>query len=345
MNVGIVGIGFMGMIHYLAYGQVKGAKVTAISSRSAKKLGGDWRGIQGNFGPPGTTMDLSGIAKFAEWEELINDPQVDLVDICLPPALHPEVAVAALKAGKHVLCEKPIALSIAEAKPMVAAAAKHGKQLLIAHVLPFFPEYSFAYQVAISGRYGRLLGGQFKRIISEPTWIKPEDFFDPANIGGPVVDLHIHDAHFIRLLFGMPRSVFSTGRWRGKVVEFINSQFMFGDESLSVTATSGVIRQQGRSFSHAFELYFEKATLAYDMSVINGEPQVTMPLTVFEANGSINRPTFQASDAFEAELTEVVRAVEGGSGSALLAGELALDALTLCQNQTLSVERGQPVKN
>ena len=106
---------------------------------------------------------------------------------------------------------------------MLRAAETSGKLLLIGHVLPFNPEYAMAYELVKSGKYGRLLGGSFKRVISDPAWLP--DFYDPDRIGGPMLDLHIHDAHFIRLLFGMPVSVVSQGRMRGSVVEFFNSQF------------------------------------------------------------------------------------------------------------------------
>src|SRR5688572_5631140 len=130
VRIGIVGIGFMGMIHYLAYRKVRGAKVTALVSRDEKKRAGDWRGIQGNFGPPGEMMDLAGLATYRDLDELLADPRVDLVDICLPPSLHAKTAVAALAAGKHVICEKPISLTAAEADRMVAAAKKAGKLLM-----------------------------------------------------------------------------------------------------------------------------------------------------------------------------------------------------------------------
>src|ERR1700722_18878304 len=106
---------------------------------------------------------------------------------------------------------------------MRAAAAHAERRLLVAHVLPFFPEWAFAYQAASSGKYGRFLGGQFKRIISDPTWLP--NFYDPKTIGGPMIDLHVHDAHFIRILAGMPSSVFTNGRLRGAVAEFFTSQF------------------------------------------------------------------------------------------------------------------------
>ena len=342
VNVGLVGIGFMGMIHYLAYQKVRGAKVAAIATRDEKKLAGDWRGIQGNFGPPGTVMDLGKIARYPQWEALLADPKIDLVDICLPPALHLPVTLAALKAGKHVICEKPIALETADAAKMVKAAERAGKLLMIGQVLPFFPEYAYAQQLVASGKYGKLLGGHFKRIISDPLWLK--DFYDPRQVGGPVVDLHIHDAHFIRLLCGMPQAVFSTGRWRGDVVEFIDSQFLYEGDRLAVSATSGVIGQQGRSFTHGYEIYLERATLTYDFSVVGGEPTASVPLTVLTPNGKAERPKLREVDAFAAELTEAIKAVSSGEPSPLLAGELALDALKLCHKQTQSVRTKKPVK-
>lgn len=341
VHVGIVGVGFMGMIHYLAYKKVPGAKVAAISTRDKKKLAGDWRGIQGNFGPPGEVMDLGPIARYESWQEILADPKIDLVDVCLPPKLHADVTVAALRAGKHVICEKPIALTTADAKRMVKAAEQSQRLLMIAQVLPFVPEFAFVRQAAQSGKYGKLLGGNFKRIIADPLWLK--DFYDPTSVGGPVVDLHIHDAHFIRLLWGMPGAVKTTGRRRGEVVEFFNTQFLFGTDTL-VTATSGVIHQQGRSFTHGFEVYFEKATMTYDSSVLEGEPVTSIPLTVLTSRGKVERPKLRETDGFAAELTDAVKAIRSGRPSELLAGELALDALVLCQKQTESAVKGRPAK-
>jgi predicted dehydrogenase len=342
LNVGIVGIGFMGMIHYLAYKQVRGARVSAVVSRERRKLAGDWRGIQGNFGPPGTQMDLRGVAGYLDWRQLIDDPAIDLVDICLPPAMHAEVALAALAAGKHVLCEKPIALSAPDAAKMVRAAEKARRQLLIGHVLPFMPEYAFAYEAITSGKFGKLLGGYFKRVISDPLWIK--DFYDPQKVGGPVVDLHIHDAHFIRLVCGMPSAVFSTGRMRGETVEFIDTQFLYPGKRMAVAATSGVINQQGRSFTHAYEIYLERATLLFDAAVFGGVGATPTPLTLLTSDGRVKRPKLKAVDAFALELREAVRAAVENRPSPLLSGALARDALAICQAETASVRTGRIVK-
>ncbi len=110
VRIGLAGVGFMGMIHYLAARRLAGAAVTALHTRDPKKLAGDWRGVRGNFGPPGEVVDLGPIHRHPRYDDLLADPDVDLVDICTPTGQHEAMAVAALKAGKHVLVEKPIAI-------------------------------------------------------------------------------------------------------------------------------------------------------------------------------------------------------------------------------------------
>jgi predicted dehydrogenase len=345
IRVGIAGLGFMGMIHYLAYRKVKGVKVAAMCETQRERLAGDWRAIKGNFGPQGTMMDLSGIDKYEQLDEMLASAKLDVIDICLPPAAHAPVAIAALKAGKHVFSEKPIALKAADAARMVRTAKTAGKQLMIGQVLPFFPEYALAYKAVTSGKYGRLLGGHFKRVISDPLWLK--DFYDPAKIGGPMLDLHVHDAHYIRLLFGMPKSVFASGRMRGKVAEYFVSQFAFKDPKLVVSAMSGVIQQQGRGFSAGFEIHLERATLLYDFAVVGDTPEANMPLTVLKSDGKVERPEMKSSDpidSFADELTEAARTVKSGKPSALLDGSLARDAIVLCAAQTESIRKRRPVK-
>ena len=217
IRVGIAGIGFMGWIHYLAYGRCDDTEVAAICSRSQKKLDGDWRDIQGNFGPPGEQIGTSALAAYPQLDDLLADDTVDLVDLCLPPHLHADAAVAALDHGKHVFCEKPMALTTDACQRMVAAARANDRQLFIGHVLPMFPEYARALRWIDDGTYGSVRGGSFKRVISDPLWIT--DFYDPQRAGGPLIDLHVHDAHLIRLLFGMPTEVVSQGRLREAVVE------------------------------------------------------------------------------------------------------------------------------
>ena len=344
IKVGIAGIGFMGWIHWLAYQKVAGAQVAAICSRNEQKRAGDWRDIQGNFGPPGEQVDTSNLATYAALADLLADDSIDLVDLCLPPHLHCQAAIAALEAGKHVFVEKPMALTTAECDQMMAAAATTDLQVLVGHVLPFFPEYAHAREVISSGTYGRLLGGHFKRVVSDPSWLK--GFFDPACIGGPLVDLHVHDAHLIRMLFGMPQKLVSLGRMRGEVVEFCTTLFRYEDPSLVVTASSGVINQQGRPFTHAMEIHLEKATLHYDHGSFSDGPE-TMPLKVLTSDDQVLRPDLGDGDpvrTFAVQLEEVVRSIETGETSTILSGALARDAILLCHKQTDSIVTGRTVQ-
>jgi predicted dehydrogenase len=216
---------------------------------------------------------------------------------------------------------------------------------MIGHVLPFFPEYRFAYESITSGKYGRMLGGHFKRIISDPLWLP--HFYDPDVCGGPMLDLHVHEAHFIRAVCGMPSAVQSVGSMRGEVVERFTSQFLFDDRDLVVTASSGVINQQGRPFTHAYEIYLEKATLLFDAAEIDKDWVVGYPVTVLLDNGKVLRPKLAGGDprdSFVAEIKEVLRAIRTGTPSVLLNGGLARDAIVLCEKQTKSVQSGRRVK-
>lgn len=342
INVGIAGIGFMGMIHYLAFQRLAKARVRAICEQDPERLGGDWRSIRGHFGPEGRMMDLSGVSRYARFEEMLADPRLDVIDICMPPAEHAPAAIAAMRAGKHVFCEKPLALNPSDAERMIRAARSAGRMLLVGHVLPFFPEYRFLLQTIRTAKFGRALGGSFKRLIADPAWMS--DFFDPGVTGGPMLDLHIHDAHFIRLAFGMPQAVQTIGRARGQVAEWFQTQFVFRDRQLAVAATGGVIGQQGRPFAHGYEVYLERATIAFDAATLGTQSVVTMPVTVLTDNGRVLRPKLNVGDpveAFVGELNEVVRSIRTGEPSPLLDGEIARDAVVLCHRQTQSLLRGR----
>ncbi|MDO5554210.1 MAG: Gfo/Idh/MocA family oxidoreductase [Planctomycetia bacterium] len=335
LKVGITGIGFMGWIHYLAYQRLEGVKVVAICDTIQERLKGDWTKIKGNFGPQGTMVDLTGIATYDRFDDLCADENVDYIDICLPPCAHAEKTIAALKAGKNVFCEKPISLQPNDAVNMVATAKESGKTLMIGHVLPFFDAYDFILKAARDGRFGKLLGGNFMRVISDPFWLT--NFYNMSTSGGPMLDLHIHDAHFIRLLFGMPKAVRSLGRSRNGVPEYFNTQFLFDDPNLVVTATSGCVMQQGRPFNAGYEVHFEKAT-------IFTETFTGTPVTVLHADGSIEKPQFAPGDdvsPFVNELTEATRNIAAGTTSPILDGVLARDALVLCHKQIESINSGK----
>jgi predicted dehydrogenase len=203
-------------------------------------------------------------------------------------------------------------------------------------VLPFFPEFDFLLDAVRSGHYDRLLGGQFHRVIAKPDWSAAH--LDVAQTGGPAIDLHIHDTHFIRLLCGMPQAVFATGRVQGEAVVHLTASYLYGPDGPSVACTSGALAQKARPFVHGYEVYCESATLVYQSGV--------QPVTVLTADGRTEHPTLPGGDpidAFAAELQAAVDGIRIGIAPDLLSGQLARDALVLCHRECDSVRTGKPV--
>ncbi len=343
VGIGICGIGFMGMIHYLAAARLKGGKVVALCSRDAKKRAGDWTSIQGNFGPRGTMMDLSNQKTYADFDAMLADPALDLVDLCVPNDEHARLAVRALEAGKNVLVEKPIALTTADADQMLAAAKASGKLLMVAHVLPFFPEFAYAAEAVRSNRFGALQAAHLNRVIAKPDW--SPGISDADRSGGPAIDLHIHDTHFVGLVCGVPNAVHSRGVVEGKEVRHLSTQYLYDDPNLAVSAVSGALSQSGRPFTHGFDFYMEKATVSFNFANLAGEGQVA-PLALILPDGTVEHPALGSGDpidAFADELTVAVESVAAGAASPKLSGELARQALVLCHAEIESVRTGKPV--
>lgn len=346
VSIGIIGLGFMGMTHYRGIRSVRGGKVAAICTRSSKKRAGDWRGLGGNFGEPGGVENLSGIRTYEKIDDLLSDDSIDLVDICLPTSQHCEVAIAAMRAGKHVLVEKPIALSLEDADRMVRVSEQTGRLMMVAQVLPFFPEFAYLKQVVDGEEYGNVLGAHFKRVISQPNWTSA--FGNMEKSGGPGVDLHIHDTHYILVLLGRPDWVVSSGRLvRDRYVEYISTSYQYDSRpDLCVTCASGAISQQGRAFTHGFEVYMERATVLFEFSTLGGKPVVTMPVTLLTDDGEVRVPDLGDADpvvAFTNEIQAAVDAVESGEVAREISGESAADALRLCFVEVESVRRRQAV--
>jgi predicted dehydrogenase len=346
VRIGIVGIGFMGYTHFEAARNLNGAKVAAIATRDPKKLAGDWTSIQGNFGPRGGHVDLSNVKAYSDYRDLLADPQIDLVDVCLPTDLHETVVLEALAAGKATLVEKPISVDLEAADRMVEASRKAGRPLMVGQVLPFFPEFRFASECIRDGRYGKLRAAHFRRTICPPDW--SDDMSDFRKLGGWGIDLHIHDNHFIGLTCGTPREVFSRGILQDGLVNHVHTQYVYDDPELAVSCVSGGIAAKGLQFAHGFEIYLEKATLLYDAGTIGGEWVVAHPLRALTDDGKAETPTLDGGTewyaAFAAELQVAVDAVKSGEPPDVLSAGLARNALALCHAEAKSIASGTAVK-
>src|SRR5207302_286197 len=205
------------------------------------------------------------------------------------------------------------ALEPNDADAMVEAADRAGRLLMVAHVLPFFAEFAYAADAIRSGRHGRLLGAHFKRVISRPDW--SAEIGDPAKTGGPAVDLHIHDTHFIGLIAGVPAKVFSSGLEEKGAVTYLTTQYLYGHGGPAISCSSGAVSQKGREFVHGYEIYLERATLVYESGAT--------PLTVLTADGKTKQPKLkggaEATAAFTTEIQTAVNAIAVGRSPILLA--------------------------
>jgi len=329
VNVGLVGIGFMGWIHSLAYRRSEFADLIAFASKDPKKRGGDWRGIQGNFGPPGEQISLEGLDVAETLEALVKLPQVDVIDICLPPHLHVDAACYALEHGKDVFIEKPVALTLEGCHRIQETSRKTRQLALVAHVLPYMGPFAYATELVRSGKYGPAIGGYFKRVISDPTWIP--DFYQADKVGGPLVDLHVHDLHWIQLLFGKPKSTHAVGRLHGNVAKYVHVLYEFESPDIAVSSSSGVIDGPGRPFTHAFELHLRDATVHYEFAA-HSDTAESMPLKVITRDGQVLRPELPAADdidAFEAEICEMAQSVLSRQSAPRLSLDHAAGAVEL----------------
>src|ERR1035438_747608 len=106
MRIAMLGLGFMGGVHLRALREVAGATLVAVFSNDERQLTGDLSATQGNLGRPGECLDFSAVKVYRDLAEVLGDPDIDAVDVCLPTFLHEDVVVEALRAGKHVMVEK-----------------------------------------------------------------------------------------------------------------------------------------------------------------------------------------------------------------------------------------------
>lgn len=186
IGIGIVGAGNIGSRHARFWAQVYGAKIVAVADTH-----------------PGAAENLAasyGDAQaYTDTVELLTNPAVTVVHVCVPTHLHREIAVAAANAGKHILCEKPMALTLADCDVITAAAAQAGVQFSVGHVTRFFPEYALAKAKVDAGTMGTPTIARTRRAGAFPrtAW-----FADTAQSGGVIADLVVHDLDFLQWCFG-----------------------------------------------------------------------------------------------------------------------------------------------
>ncbi len=261
MRLAVLGLGFMGSTHLKALQAVRGAELVAVYSQDEKKLAGDLSSVQGNLGGAGDKQDFSNLTQHRQLEDVLNDPDVEAVDICLPTDLHEPVAVGALRAGKHVLVEKPMALDAYGVDRMLAASNRYKRTLMTAHVLRFSPAYKALRQAVSGEQLGGVRFAMFRRRCAAPGWSKW--LKDSARSGGGVFDLLIHDVDMCLYLFGMPEAVGATGTCDlEKGIDCMDAQLYYPNGGI-VTVTGGWHHLGAYPFSMEYTVTMDGGTLEY----------------------------------------------------------------------------------
>ena len=178
VNVGVIGVGAMGENHVRVYHKMEEANLIAVSDVRERAL----KKIEKKYGAKGYT----------DYCELLANPEIEVVSVCVPTTFHHAVVMEAIKHKKHVLVEKPIAFTLTEAEEMIAAAKEAGVILATGHVERFNPAVQKAKELIDDGVIGDIVSAFAKRVGPLPPRIKDV---------GVSIDLAIHDLDIMNYLF------------------------------------------------------------------------------------------------------------------------------------------------
>ena len=337
VNVAVVGLGFMGVTHLKAYRQIPGARIAAICDAVRLPVDGDFSTIGGNIGSADVLkLDMTQIKATKNLDELLSDPGIDLIDLCVPTLAHPKLAIAALKAGKHVVCEKPLARTAALGREIAAAAATAKGYFMPAMCIRFWPEYVWLKQAIAAGTYGKVLSARFRRVSEPPGWSK--EFLDGAKSGGAQLDLHIHDVDFVQHCFGRPQAVYAQGKAIvSSAIDHVTAQFTVASGAC-VAAEGGWAMTPGFGFNMAYTVLFENATADYDLA------RGAEGLKLFEKGKAVQVIKPAGGDGYLRELTHMVESISAGHAPTVVNARDAASAVEICEAEEESIRTGQIVK-
>ena len=264
LGIGIVGLGFMGQTHLGAYQRAAeagfGNKLVAVCDADPERRAGKATAA-GNFDTDAAEelFDPKDVKGYEDPAELFADPAVDVVSICTPTDSHVDLAIAALKAGKHVLVEKPVAVSAEEIRRLAAVDAETETLCMPAMCMRFWPAWAWLRERVREGTYGSVRSAAFQRLGTRPGW--GGGFYeDDARTGGALVDLHIHDADFVRWVFGAPDELRSTG-----TTAHLTTLYRYLDGPAHVVAEGGWDHTPGSPFKMRYVVIFDEATADFDL--------------------------------------------------------------------------------
>lgn len=334
LKIAILGMGMMGGFHAQKYAQLPNVQVTAIADADPERLA-NARGVVGNLDRPGADPNMRDVARYPDAATLIREAEVDVIDVCLPSYLHAQYTIAALEAGRHVLCEKPMALNLADADRMLAAADRAGRTLMIAQCVRFWPEYVALRQAVEQGTYGKLISLHMSRLGGRPIWSWEGWFLDPARSGAAVYDLHIHDVDYVQSLLGLPDRVRAAGRATGATggLDAVHALYDYeGGPQVHIVGGWSVAQIP---FQAQFEAWFERGVLRYD-----GRADPTLTVYADLTRASPQPAAFEPGDAYYTEIAYFIECIEQGVEPARCPARSARDSLALVAREIAAMDAG-----
>jgi len=298
LKIAVVGAGGMGTVHISNYAHIAGCKVVAVCDTT-------------EAGP--VKAKEIGAAAYADLSEMLAREEIDIVDVCTPTYLHRQQVMAALSAGRHVICEKPAALCRSDAQAMFDLARGKGVSLFIAQVLQYAPETIVLRKLIESGEYGKVLDGEFLRLTGCPRWVKSGWLFDKDKSGLLPFDLHIHDLDLIVSLFGAPETAGWTSCGNEGAPYKEQYRFSYGYKDMNIAAEAAWYNADF-PFTATWRVYFEKAVVVNDGKTVTAYSFEHGP-RVFDTEEKIKIPTginVPPTGIFLAELSDFTGKIRQG---------------------------------
>ena len=319
------GFGFMGRKHADIYRQLPDAEVVGVVDPRRGEL------------QESLTSRMGHVPVFADFASALAAVDFSVVDICLPTDLHRDIALQAFTAGKHVFCEKPIALTSDDAAAMTDAARKAGRQFMVGHCIRFWPEYEALKRAVDSGVFGRLISLSLSRRNARPDYAVGGWVNDPARCVGAALDMHIHDTDFVCHLLGYPRVVSARGVREPSGWNSIASTYDFGPDGPLVFADGAWNYPAGWVFQMRFSAVFENAAMDFDSGA-----NPTLTITVgSEAPRPVPLPE-PPTDGYHRELEYFISRIEAGLPIETSTGAQAARSLAVTLAEIESAASGKP---
>ncbi|MBE6800577.1 MAG: Gfo/Idh/MocA family oxidoreductase [Ruminococcaceae bacterium] len=241
LKIGLVGVGGISHSHIDAWEKMEDAQLIAMCDIRPERM-----------------EKFPDKHRYTDFDEMLNNEEFDIIDICLPTYLHADFAVKAMEKGINVITEKPISLKEEDIDRVYKTAEKNNVKFMVAQVLRFWPEYELLKEIYETKKYGKLLSGTMTRLGCYPRWSWDGWMMDEKRSGLVPFDLHIHDLDFMVYAFGMPKVAH---QYRSKLPDqdFISISYDFGDFQINSEASWYATSYP---FTAEFRFQFENAVVA-----------------------------------------------------------------------------------